>query len=134
VTGVLCEEVARKKIDVLSAGFAIKNLHPKEILHGNIRVPIQWAVGQVEGSDVGPEFRKQALRFGLIGVHIEMLDLLPDDPGRHRVDIESRDGAADSIGFDQGRAAPHEGVSDPSSRKVVPPEVDVRKGGVSEFR
>ncbi len=54
-----------------------------------------------------------------IGVQIEMLDFLPDNPICHRVDIIANNITSDTVRFQEGRATPHERVGDPYSLQVM---------------
>ena len=47
-----------------------------------------------------------------VGGEVQVEDLLADYPPRHRVDVQTGDGAANAVGFEEGRASAHERVED----------------------
>ena len=63
-----------------------------------------------------------------------MLDLLADDPGRHRVDVESIHVASDAIRLDERRSPSHERIGNPQSRKVVRSKELVLQATLTELR
>ena len=63
-----------------------------------------------------------------------MLNLLADDPGRHRVDVESIHVASDAIRLDERRPPSHEGIGNPQARKVARSEEQVLQATLTELR
>ena len=69
--------------------------------------------------DLGTECGDEGVRRPFVGANVEVLDLLADDPGGHRVDVEAFDVAANAVCLDQWRATTDERVDDPQAGKVI---------------
>ena len=70
----------------------------------------------------------------LVDCQVDMLDLLADDPGRHRVDVESVYVASDAIRLDERRSPTHERIGNPQSRKVVRSKEPILQAPLTELR
>ena len=113
------EQVAREEIERPPALPAIEELHPDEGLHRDIGVAVERTGGPVERTDVGAQRGEQIGRGAPVGVEINPFDLFPDDPGRHRVDVEPFHIAADAVRLDERGSPAHERIPDPAARQVV---------------
>ena len=134
VSRVLGEKVARKQVERRSAGRAIEHLDPEEGFHGYIGVAVQGAGCPVIRIDIRAQVVDEGVGGSSVGRYVEVLDLLADDPGRHRVDIEALHVASDPVCLDQRRPPAHERVCDLDSRKVVRFEIYVCQPAIPEFR
>ncbi|HEX4081077.1 MAG TPA: hypothetical protein VHX61_19615 [Rhizomicrobium sp.] len=131
---VVGHQISGEKIDPIFALFASHGLHPQEIFHRNIAVAIKAAICLVESADFRFQAFDQFARGTGIGAQVEMLDLLAHDPGGHGIEIEALDVAADAIGFEERYAAPHEGIGDDPSRKIIRLEEGLGQRLVAELR
>ena len=107
------------KIDRLFAGRTVDRLYPEERFYGYLCV----AVARAGRTIVLPDLVVQRLDEGSCGPfirrHVEMLDLLANDPGRHRIDVKSLHVATETVRFDQRGSAAHKRISDSTTREVV---------------
>ena len=134
VAPVLGEQVARKQIDGVPTGFAVEHLDPQKGLHGDVRVAVARAGGPVVPIDLGAERVDERPGGPLVDRQVDMLDLLADDPRRHRVDVEPIHVASDAIRLDERRSPSHERIGNPQSRKVVRPKEQVFQRTLAELR
>lgn len=127
------EQIPREQIDRLAAGRAVDRLHPQERLHGNLCVAVSRAGRAIVLPDLVVELLDERSCGAVIRRYVEMLDLLANDPGRHRVDVEPVHVASEPIGFDQRRSSAHERICDPTAGEVVGSKERVLQGTVPEL-
>ena len=72
-------------------------------------------------SDLLFKCRSQEFSSFCVGLEIKVLDSLFDYPPGHRVDVESRDSASDTIGLKNWCSTTHEWVCDMPTREVIRP-------------
>ena len=131
---ILGEKVAREEIEGHPAGFAIEQLDPQEGLHRYVGVAVAGAGCPVIFTDVGPQASDESAGGPFIGRSVQVLDLLADDPRRHRVYIEALHGASEAVRLDQRRPAPHERVRDADARQVIRSEKGAFQAILPELR
>ena len=119
MTPILGEKVAREEIEGHPAGFAVEQLDPQKGLHGYVGVAVAGAGCPVIFTDLCPQASDESRGCPFIGRNVKVLDLLADDPRRHRVYIEALHGASEAVRLDQRRPAPHERVRDADARQVI---------------
>jgi hypothetical protein len=83
--------------------------------------------------NVDAELVEKSARLLSICIYIKMLDFFTHNPGSHRIDVKAGDIASDPIGFNEGCAAAHKGISHFAVRKIVACKVQVGKRRVAEF-
>ena len=119
VSPIRRKQIPWKQIDRLFAGRTVDRLYPEERLYGYLCV----AVARAGRTIVLPDLVVQRLDEGSCGPFIprqvEMLDLLANDPGRHRIDVKSLHVATETVRFDQRGSAAHKRISDSTTREVV---------------
>ena len=133
VPPVLGDQVAWKEVDVPTAAHAPENLHPQEVLDVRRGGAAQRAGGAIQGSDIRLERLNQSRGCSPIGHKVEVLDLLPDDPPRHRVDVPTSDVAPEPVGFDERCPPTHERIGHALARKRVRPEEQLSDGCLAEL-
>ena len=131
---VLGKQIAWKQIDGRTAGFAVQHLHPQERLHGHVRVPVARTQGPVVATDLGTQCGDQRAGSALVSCQVERLEFLADDPGGHRVDVESFDVASDAVRLDERRSASHERIGDSQSGEIVRSKEKVLQATLTELR
>ena len=127
------QQVSGEQIDRLAAPRAVERLDPQERLHRHLGVAVARAEGAVIASDLAAQRVDQAPGGPSVRGQIEMVDLLADDPGGHRIEVESLHVAAESIRLDQGGAAAHERVGDAPAGQVVAGKEGVLQWAGSEL-
>ena len=133
MASILRQQVAGKQIDGRPAGFAIEHLDPQKRLHRHVRVPVARAGGPVVATDLGAQGVDERIGGLLVGREVDRLDLLADDPGRHRIDVEAIHVASDAIRLDERRPASHERVGDTQPGKVVGSKEEVVQATLAEL-
>ena len=131
---VLRDQVARKQVERLPARFAVLHLHPEEGLDRYVRVTVVRAGGTVVAIDVGSQRRDERTGGPLVGGDVDRLDLLADDPGGHRVDVEAFHVAADAVRLQERGSAAHERIGDPQAREVIRAKEEILEGRLPELR
>ena len=133
MASVLGEQIAWKQIDGRTAGYAVQHLHPQKRLHGHVRVPVARTQGPVVAADLGTQRGDQPIGSTLVGFNVDRLELLADDPGGHRIDVESFDIASDAVRLDERRSAPHERVGDSQSWEIVRSKEEILQTTLTEL-
>jgi hypothetical protein len=112
VSHVLGHQGTRKKADGFLASLTGNGFDPEEIFDMGPGVPAFKTTGPIEVSDVLFQVPPQGVRLPTVGLEVDVLDLLLDDPVGHGIDIISDNIAPDAIGLNQRDPASHEGVGD----------------------
>jgi hypothetical protein len=55
VTRVLCKDISREEVDVLTAPPASRNLDPEEVLHGDVDIAVKGTIGEIKAANGGSE-------------------------------------------------------------------------------
>ena len=131
---ILRQQVPWKQIEGRIAGFAVEYLDPEKGFYRYILVAVEGAGSPVVAVDLGTECGDEGVRRPFVGANVEVLDLLADDPGGHRVDVEAFDVAANAVCLDQWRTTTDERVDDPQAGKVIRLEKGLFQVVVAEFR
>ena len=134
VAPVLGQQIAREQIDGRPAGFAVEHLDPEKGLHGHVRIAVARAGGPVVPIDLGAKRVDERTGGPLVDRQVDMFDLLADNPGRHRVDVESIHVASDAVRLKERRSPSHERIGNPQSRKVVRSEELILQAALTELR
>jgi len=127
VSPVLGKHITGKEVEWSAASLAGEHLDPEERFDRYVLVAMKRASGAIVAVDLDAERFHQNCCGPFVGVDIQLPDLLTDNPGRHRVDVEPFDIAADAVRLDQGRAAAHEGIGDLEAGETVRSEERLSK-------
>ena len=84
-----------------------------------VRAAAVGASGAIQCADLLAQAPHHGLRRLAVGHEVQVLDLLPDDPVGHRVDVVAYGITAQPIRLDERGAAAHERVGDPNALQVV---------------
>ena len=131
---ILSEEIAGEQVDILSAAIAAQDLDPEEILHRHRIRAVNNATRGVEVSNLLLERRPQAGCRGAVGIEINVVELLADDPPRHRIDVETEDLAAQPVGLKDRSTAAHKRIGDADPVQPVRAIERLPQWGVGELR
>ena len=134
MSDIPCNQIPGEQIDRRAALRTLQRLDPEERLDRYILIPIERTGGTIVTSDVFLQRLRHAPCLDLVCLQIDEFHLLADDPGRHRIDVESLDVAADAIGLDQGRSSPHEGIHDPQRAQIIRSVEHVTERAIPELR
>lgn len=136
VLGVSCvagDQIAGEQIDVGSTILAVDRLDPQEVLHWNVGIAVERAVGDVRVADLDRELLDESVSGASIGDDVQVVDLFADHPRRHRIDVEAQHVTADPVRFEQRRAAAHEWIRDGPPGEIVGGKEALGEGLVTEL-
>ncbi len=91
------------------------------------------AGGAVEFAYILLQTRSQTFRCDTVGIEVEVLDFLTDYPPCHWIYVETKDVAADPIGFHQWSAAAHERIGDTNTMEIVVSVEGILQRGIGEL-
>ena len=119
VAFVLGQQVAGKKIELVPALVTGLLLDPEKIFYVGFAGAAFQTAGAVKRTGFVFERRHQSGGRLTVSRQIEMFDFPVDDPPGHGVDVIAQDVAAHPIGLNERGAAPHEGIGDGDTWKIV---------------
>jgi len=112
---ILRQQIAWEEVDIFSASLAALSFHPEEVFHMSLWRCATGACRFVEMPDLIFEPSYEFAGGFAVGCQVKMLDLLPDNPIGHRIDIVSYDIASQPIRFNEWRSSTHERVRNPNA-------------------
>ena len=132
VPSVRGKQIAGKQIDILPTVAAGNHFDPQKILNRGVLFRKEHIPCGTDVRFLFPAFGSGIRRL-VIGLQIQMLDFLFDDPIRHGVDIEADHVATQAVRFQKRRSAPHERIGDPEVLQVVRSVKGLAKRKAREF-
>jgi len=129
-----CDEIVREQVHRLPAGLACHALDPEVVFDVGLRVSAALAFRSVQVTYRFLEAKHQSVSLCLVGLQVQMLELLFDDPVAHRIDVQANHIAAETVGFDEGRAAPHKWIGDRQPAELVAAVVGIAQRPLGELR
>ena len=122
VPHILGDQMTRKQIVILPARAAFHLLNPEVILR-LCDLPGLWAIRLEQMPDLFSQVRPQRCRRFGVSCQIQILNFLPHNPPRHRIDVRRRDHAPEAICLHHRSSPSHERIEDVFVRKIVSVEI-----------
>ena len=123
VSRVLRQHVAGEEVELLAAVPANPSFHPQEVFDVGVLSAGDGTPGLVEVPDLPRELVDQTRGFSRVGIEVDTVNLLADDPGSHRVDVRPDHVAANPVRLKERSAPAHKWIRDRDSLEAVGAEV-----------
>jgi hypothetical protein len=119
VSAVFGQEVSRKQIDVVAAFAADLGFDPKEVFHRGCRGTAKKALSSVQVTYFRLKLRGDSLGCLSVLDKVDVFDLFPNNPVRHRIDVVAKHVTPKSVRLKKRRATTHKRVRNPLTSQVV---------------
>lgn len=116
---VFGNQIARKEVELPGTLRTREDFDPQKVFDRKVLGAIVRTARGVVSLKLIPKCAEKRGGGRQVAVHIQRFDLFFDNPGHHRVDIDSQDVTAKAIGLNQRSAAAHEGIGHSASAKAV---------------